>query len=100
MCRAETQDVKRLRALESENAQLKKLLAERDLAIDAARALFRKAASRSRTRLGGSSSDGFEPVTPFDANGRVFLRLPQCRVLSLTSGQQIVSNSGPVCPEA
>ena len=38
----ETQDVKRLRELESENAQLKKLLAERDLEIDAVRALFRK----------------------------------------------------------
>ena len=38
----ETQDVKRLRELDSENAQLKKLLAERDLEIDAVRALFRK----------------------------------------------------------
>jgi putative transposase len=38
----ETQDVRRLRELESENAQLKKLLAERDLEIDAVRTLFRK----------------------------------------------------------
>ena len=38
----ESQDVRRLRELESENAQLKKLLAERDLEIDAVRALFRK----------------------------------------------------------
>ena len=38
----ETHDVKRLRELESENAQLKKLLAERDLEIDAVKTLFRK----------------------------------------------------------
>ncbi len=38
----ETDDVRRLRELERENAQLKRLLAERDLEIDAVRALFRK----------------------------------------------------------
>lgn len=36
----EIQDVKCLRELEGENAQLKRLLAERDLEIDAERALF------------------------------------------------------------
>lgn len=38
----EQRDVRHLRDLESENAQLKRLLAERDLEIDAVRALFRK----------------------------------------------------------
>ena len=38
----ETQDVKRLRELESENDALKRLLAERDLEVDAIRRLFRK----------------------------------------------------------
>ena len=38
----ETRDVRHLRDLESENAQLKRLLAERDLEIDAVRSLFRK----------------------------------------------------------
>ena len=35
-------DLHQLRDLERENAQLKRLLAERDLEIDAVRALFRK----------------------------------------------------------
>lgn len=35
-------DMRQLRTLEKENAQLKKLLAERDLEIDAVRMLFRK----------------------------------------------------------
>ena len=35
-------DVRQLRDLERENMQLKKLLAERDLEIDAVKALFRK----------------------------------------------------------
>ena len=38
----ETDDLRELRDLERENAQLKRLLAERDLEIDAVRALFRK----------------------------------------------------------
>lgn len=38
----EQRDVKHLKELESENAQLKRLLAERDLEIDAVRRLFRK----------------------------------------------------------
>ncbi len=38
----EKDDLHQLRELERENAQLKKLLAERDLEIDAVRALFRK----------------------------------------------------------
>ena len=38
----QTQDLRQLRDLERENAQLKRLLAERDLEIDAVRALFRK----------------------------------------------------------
>ncbi len=38
----EQRDVKQLRDLEAENAQLKRLLAERDLEIDAVRLLFRK----------------------------------------------------------
>jgi putative transposase len=38
----EKDDVHQLRELERENAQLKKLLAERDLEIDAIKALFRK----------------------------------------------------------
>ncbi len=38
----QTEDLRRLRELERENAQLKRLLAERDLEIDAVRALFRK----------------------------------------------------------
>lgn len=37
-----TDDLRQLRELERENAQLKRLLAERDLEIDAVRALFRK----------------------------------------------------------
>ena len=38
----ETQDVRRLKELEQENSQLKRLLAERDLEIDAVRSLLRK----------------------------------------------------------
>ncbi len=38
----QTEDLRQYRELERENAQLKKLLAERDLEIDAVRALFRK----------------------------------------------------------
>ena len=38
----ENDDVKKLRELERENMQLKKLLAERDLEIDSVKALFRK----------------------------------------------------------
>jgi putative transposase len=38
----QTDDLRQLRELERENAQLKRLLAERDLEIDAVRALFRK----------------------------------------------------------
>lgn len=38
----QTEDLRHLRELERENAQLKRLLAERDLEIDAVRALFRK----------------------------------------------------------
>lgn len=38
----ETQDVRRLKELEQENSQLKRLLAERDLEIDVVRSLFRK----------------------------------------------------------
>lgn len=38
----EKDDVHQLRELERENAQLKRLLAERDLEIDAIKALFRK----------------------------------------------------------
>jgi putative transposase len=38
----ERQDVRRLKELEAENSQLKRLLAERDLEIDAVRGLIRK----------------------------------------------------------
>ena|SRR5437868_9742518 len=38
----QTEDLRQLRDLERENAQLKKLLAERDLEIDSVKALFRK----------------------------------------------------------
>ena len=38
----ESQDVRRLKELEQENSQLKRLLAERDLEIDAVRSLVRK----------------------------------------------------------
>lgn len=38
----QTNDLRELRELERENAQLKRLLAERDLEIDAVRSLFRK----------------------------------------------------------
>jgi putative transposase len=38
----DTQDVRRLRELEQENSQLKRLLAERDLEIDAVWSLIRK----------------------------------------------------------
>lgn len=38
----QTEDLRQLRELERENVQLKRLLAERDLEIDAVRALFRK----------------------------------------------------------
>lgn len=38
----ETQDVRRLKELEQENSQLKRLLAERDLEVDAVRSLIRK----------------------------------------------------------
>ena len=37
-----TEDVRRLKELERENGQLKRLLAERDLEVDAMRSLFRK----------------------------------------------------------
>ena len=38
----ETEDVRRLKELERENSQLKRLLAERDLEVDAVRSLLRK----------------------------------------------------------
>ena len=38
----ETQDVRRLKELEQENSQLKRLLAERDMEVDAVRSLIRK----------------------------------------------------------
>jgi putative transposase len=38
----QSQDVKRLKELEQENSQLKRLLAERDLEVDAVRSLIRK----------------------------------------------------------
>ena len=38
----QTEDLRQLRDLERENAQLKRLLAERDLEIDSAKALIRK----------------------------------------------------------
>ena len=38
----QTDDLRQLRDLERENAQLKRLLAERDLEIDSVRALFRE----------------------------------------------------------
>ena len=38
----QTADVKRLKELERENAQLKKLLAERDLEVDAVKTLLKK----------------------------------------------------------
>jgi putative transposase len=38
----QTEGLRQLRELERENAQLKRLLAERDLEIDAVRSLFRK----------------------------------------------------------
>ena len=38
----ETEDVKRLKELERENSQLKKLLAERDLEVDAIKTLLKK----------------------------------------------------------
>lgn len=38
----EQRDVRQLRELEAENAQLKRLLAERDLEVDAVRLLFKK----------------------------------------------------------
>jgi len=38
----ESEDVRRLKELERENGQLKRLLAERDLEVDAIRKLFRK----------------------------------------------------------
>ena len=38
----QSQDVRRLKELEGENSQLKRLLAERDLEIDAVRSLLRK----------------------------------------------------------
>ncbi len=38
----EAEDVRKLRELERENGQLKRLLAERELEVDSMRALFRK----------------------------------------------------------
>jgi len=38
----QSQDVRRLKELEQENSQLKRLLAERDLGVDAVRSLLRK----------------------------------------------------------
>ena len=38
----QSQDVRRLKELEQENSQLKRLLAERDLEVDAVRNLLRK----------------------------------------------------------
>jgi putative transposase len=38
----ETEDVRRLKELERENSQLKRLLAEHDLEVDAVRSLLRK----------------------------------------------------------
>ena len=38
----QSQDVRRLKELEQENSQLKRLLAERDLEVDAVRGLLRK----------------------------------------------------------
>ena len=38
----QSQDVRRLKELEQENSQLKRILAERDLEVDAVRSLLRK----------------------------------------------------------
>lgn len=53
----ETQDVRRLKELEQENSQLKRLLAERDLEVDAVRSLIRPTAGRSPTHSGSAVSD-------------------------------------------
>ena len=53
----ETQDVRRLKELEQENSQLKRLLAERDLEVDAVRSLIRPTAGRSPTQRGSAVSD-------------------------------------------
>jgi putative transposase len=50
----EAVDVKRLRQVEAENAKLKKLLAERDLEIDAMKEISRKNGERMRTSTPGS----------------------------------------------
>ena len=53
----QSQDVRRLKELEQENSQLKRLLAERDLEVDAVRSLLRKTVGRSRTGNGSAVSD-------------------------------------------
>ena len=54
----ETQDVRRLRDLERENDELKKLVAERELEISAVRKLFRKTGGRSPASCGSETTDG------------------------------------------
>jgi transposase len=60
----ETQDVRRLKELEQENSQLKRLLAERDLEVDAVRSLIRKTAGRSPTHNGSAVSDAARRQSP------------------------------------
>ena len=52
----EAEDVKKMRELERENSQLKRLLAERDMVVDAVRALCRK---NGWTLPGGGRERGF-----------------------------------------
>ena len=53
----EVSDVRRLRELEAENARLKRIVAERDLAID----VMREVAKKSGKRAGSSSPGGVCP---------------------------------------
>ncbi len=54
----QTDDLRRLRELERENDELKRLVAERDLEISAVRKVFRKTGWRSRASFGSEATDG------------------------------------------
>ncbi len=61
----EMRDVRHLRDLRSDNAQLKRLLAELDLEIDAMSLCSEKTAGRSRSpALGGATSEGLWRYCP------------------------------------
>ncbi len=58
----DTSDVQRLKELTAENARLKRLLAERDLEVDALKELLAKNGKHGATASGGSLLEGARAV--------------------------------------